>query len=59
MKNSTDVDKIGLPAFSIAPPTERLNWDRRPRKNDSELSLIHKTKVELTNRGMTADEWAL
>ena len=56
MKNTTDVDLINLPRFSIGPPTAQLNWGYNPKDKVLEINTIHVVVEEIKRAGMTSDD---
>ena len=56
VKNTTKVDMINLPRFSIGPPTAQLNWGYNPTDKDLVVNHIHQVVKQLRDEGMTADD---
>ena len=57
VKNTTEVDMIRLPKFSVGPPLKRHNWEYDPKDTILEVNQIHEMVRRLKNdEGMTADD---
>ena len=56
VKNTTAVDLIGLPRFTVGPPVKMLNWGYDLKESVAEVNEIHKIVAELNGEGMTADD---
>ena len=54
MRNTTDQNLIGLPAFTVNPPT-KLNWGYNPGTRNPEVQLVQKRVAELKGEGLTGD----
>ena len=57
VKNTTDIDMIGLPTFVVGPPARKLNWDYDPKELVAEINQIHKFILTLKDdEGLKADD---
>ena len=56
VRNTTKVDQINLPAFVLAPPTEKHNWTLDPKELLKGVNDAHQVLVELVKKGLTADD---
>lgn len=55
VKNTTDADRINLPAFQIGAPTEQQDWDYKPVAG-TELSMVHQCLEDFLKEGLTPDD---
>ena len=57
VKNTTGTDMIGLPAFVVGPPVNKLNWDYDPKELNAEVNQIHPILISLKDdEGLKADD---
>jgi hypothetical protein len=57
VKNSTEIDMIGLPRFFVGPPAQKLNWEYDPKDLNQEINQIHKIVYQLKDKeGMSAND---
>lgn len=56
VKNTTDVDRINLPAFKIDPPIEQHDWDYHPKVRSTEICMVHQCIEDFIKDGLTSDD---